>query len=514
MVSFIGYENDTVRVEHTGEELLVVLREGVQLEEVNVTTRRLSTMKLRSSVLNEDMISSAELLCAACCNLGESFETNPSVDVSYSDAATGARQIRLLGLSGTYVQMMTENIPNYRGAAAPFGLGYIPGPWMESIQVSKGSSSVKNGYEAITGQINVEFRKPQHPEADRVAVNLFAATTNRLEANADATVKLGQRWSTTLLTHYENETRMHDGNNDGFADIPRVEQHNVWNRWAYMGDRYAFQAGIKALSDRRKSGQVSHGGAEIHTLYEVDIRTDRYEFFTKNAYILDKVKGTNIALMLSGSLHQQDGSYGYKVYDVDQRNFYASLLYESEWKTGHNLSAGLSFNYDRFDEHYRPTHDELAGREKRFVKEAVSGAYLQYTWDVNEKLTLMAGLRGDYSSEYNFFVTPRAHVKYNPNEYLYVRFSAGKGYRTPHVLAENNYLLASSRRIVTEPDLKQEKAWNYGFSVSAYLPLWGKTLNVNAEYFYTDFHQQVVTDVDTDPHAVFFPIWTDVPIRM
>ncbi len=504
VVSFIGYENDTVRVEHTGEELLVVLREGVQLEEVNVTTRRLSTMKLRSSVLNEDMISSAELLRAACCNLGESFETNPSVDVSYSDAATGARQIRLLGLSGTYVQMMTENIPNYRGAAAPFGLGYIPGPWMESIQVSKGSSSVKNGYEAITGQINVEFRKPQHPEADRVAVNLFAATTNRLEANADATVKLGQRWSTTLLTHYENETRMHDGNNDGFADIPRVEQYNVWNRWAYMGDRYAFQAGIKALSDRRKSGQVSHGGAEIHTPYEVDIRTDRYEFFTKNAYILDKVKGTNIALMLSGSLHQQDGSYGYKVYDVDQRNFYASLLYESEWKTGHNLSAGLSFNYDRFDEHYRPTHDELAGREKRFVKEAVSGAYLQYTWDMNEKLTLMAGLRGDYSSEYNFFVTPRAHVKYNPNEYLYVRFSAGKGYRTPHVLAENNYLLASSRRIVTEPDLKQEKAWNYGFSVSAYLPLWGKTLNVNAEYFYTDFHQQVVTDVDTDPHAVFF----------
>jgi len=504
VVSFIGYESDTVRVQASGDELHIVLREGVQLEEVNITTRRLGTMKLRSSVLNEDMISSAELTRAACCNLGESFLTNPSVDVSYSDAATGAKQIQLLGLSGTYVQMLTENIPNYRGAAAPFGLGYIPGPWMESIQVSKGSASVKNGYEAITGQINVEFKKPQYPEADKVAVNLFAATTNRFEANADATMKLGSRWSTTLLTHYENETKMHDANDDGFADLPRVEQYNVWNRWVYMGDRYVFQAGIKALSDRRRSGQVSHGGGEIHTPYEVDIRADRYEFFAKNAYILDKVKGTNVALMLSGSTHRQDGVYGHKIYDVDQNNFYASLLYETQWRQGHNLSAGLSFNYDGFDERYRLENTELADREKRFVKEGVSGAYLQYTWDISDRLTLMAGLRGDYSNEYQFFVTPRAHVKYNPNEYLYFRLSAGKGYRTTHVLAENNYLLASSRRIVIDPKLEQEEAWNYGLSVSTYLPLWGKILNVNAEYFYTNFRRQVVVDVDTDPHAVYF----------
>ena len=164
VVSFIGFENDTVHVEKSDETLELTLREGVELSEVNVVSRKLGTMKLRNSVLNEDMISSAELSRAACCNLGESFTTNPSVDVTYSDAATGAKQIKLLGLSGTYVQMMTENIPNYRGAAAPYGLGYVPGPWMQSIQVSKGSSSVKNGYEAITGQINVEFRNLSFPK--------------------------------------------------------------------------------------------------------------------------------------------------------------------------------------------------------------------------------------------------------------------------------------------------------------------------------------------------------------
>lgn len=504
VVSFIGFENDTIHVNGRDETLDIVLREGVELSEVNVVSRKLGTMKLRGSVMNEDMISSAELTRAACCNLGESFVTNPSVDVTYSDAATGAKQIKLLGLSGTYVQMMTENIPNFRGVAAPYGLGYVPGPWMQSIQVSKGSASVKNGYEAITGQINVEFKKPQLPEADWLSVNLFGSTTNRYEANADATVKLSKRWSTSLLAHYENETKAHDSNDDGFADIPQVKQYNVWNRWAYMGDRYVFQAGIKALSEDRNSGQVSHGGSHSADPYKISIGTDRYEAFTKNAYIFDKEKNTNLALILSGSLHKQDAVYGRKLYDVDQHNAYASLLFETELGKRHSLSAGLSFNYDSYNQRYRLTNDAEQPLTRQFVKEAVPGAYVQYTYNLDDKLILMCGIRGDRSSEYGCFVTPRFHVKYNPNEYAHFRLSAGKGYRTNHVLAENNYLLASSRRIDIARNLDQDEAWNYGASASFYVPLFGKTLNLNAEYYYTDFLKQVVVDMDTDPHAVLF----------
>ena len=504
VVSFIGFENDTIHVNGRDETLDIVLREGVELSEVNVVSRKLGTMKLRGSVMNEDMISSAELTRAACCNLGESFVTNPSVDVTYSDAATGAKQIKLLGLSGTYVQMMTENIPNFRGVAAPYGLGYVPGPWMQSIQVSKGSASVKNGYEAITGQINVEFKKPQLPEADWLSVNLFGSTTNRYEANADATVKLSKRWSTSLLAHYENETKAHDSNDDGFADIPQVKQYNVWNRWAYMGDRYVFQAGIKALSEDRNSGQVSHGGSHSADPYKISIGTDRYEAFTKNAYIFDKEKNTNLALILSGSLHKQDAVYGRKLYDVDQHNAYASLLFETELGKRHSLSAGLSFNYDSYNQRYRLTNDAEQPLTRRFVKEAVPGAYVQYTYNLDDKLILMGGIRGDRSNEYGYFVTPRFHVKYNPNEYAHFRLSAGKGYRTNHVLVENNYLLASSRRIDIARNLDQDEAWNYGASASFYVPLFGKTLNLNAEYYYTDLLKQVVVDMDTDPHAVLF----------
>lgn len=508
VVSFIGYENDTIVVENDHKELAIILQGSVMMDEVQVVERKIGVVKSRSSVLNQDMISSAELARAACCNLGESFTTNPSVDVSYADAATGARQIKLLGLSGTYVQMLTENIPNYRGASAPFALGYIPGPWMQSIQVSKGSSSVKNGYEAITGQINVEFKKPQTTQS--LNVNLFASSKEKYEANFDANVHLNSRLSTGVLAHYENSTRSHDDNGDGFLDMPKVEQYNLQNRWAWMGDQYVFQASVKAMKEDRTSGQATHlhvdnsvGGFVGRELYKIGIHTDRYEAFTKNAYIFDKEKGTNLALILSGSLHKQDAGYGYKLYNVDQKNLYTSLMFETNFDERNSISAGLSLNYDYFNQTYRLENDDtglLYGKEK----ETVPGAYVQYTYNWKDKIILMGGIRADHSDIYGTFVTPRAHIKYAPDDWVNLRVSVGKGYRTNHVLAENNYLLASSRKVKIDNDLDQEEAWNYGFSSSFYIPVFGKTLNVNTEYYYTDFRRQMIIDLDTDPHIVHF----------
>lgn len=498
IVRFIGFESDTLEVKHGNEQFNVVLRDNTVLDEVRVVGRKVGLTKLRNSVLNAETINEAELMKAACCNLGESFVTNPSVDVSYSDAATGAKQIRLLGLSGTYVQMLTENIPNFRGAASPYGLGYVPGPWMQSIQVSKGTSSVKNGYEALTGQINVEYKKPQ--TSDLLSLNLFMASNLRYEANADAAIRINQNLSTMILAHYENETQAHDSNDDGFIDYPKVKQYNLYNRWAYQKGKYLFQAGMKYIHESRTGGQMH----EMPDPYKIGIGTNRYEGYAKNAWIIDPHRNMNIALILSGSIHEQNSFYGHKVYDLNQKNGYASLLFETEFTNVHALSAGLSFNYDGFDQHYRLVNSGGAALENSFPEESVSGAYAQYTFSPDSRWTVMAGLRGDYSSQYGFFVTPRAHVKFNPNDYIHFRISAGKGYRASRVLAENNYLLASSRKVVIDSPLEQEEAWNYGASISSYIPLFGKTLNLNAEYYYTDFIRQVVVDMDTDPHQVIF----------
>ena len=456
-----------------------------QLQEVNVSAH--SHLHAKTKGLgNTDFIGSGDLLRAACCNLGESFTPNPSVDVNYADAATGAQQIKLLGLSGTYVQMMTENIPNYRGAAAPYSLGYIPGPWMQSIQVSKGASSVKNGYESITGQINVEFKKPQAtPFAD---ANIYFNSKSKLEANLGANLHLNDRWSTALLGHYEILNKVHDENGDGFVDMPKVRQGSLQNRWAWLGNHYIFQASVKGLKEHREGGQLSSHSTPLSSQpYLIDITNERYEAFIKNAFIFDEEHGSNIALILSGSLHHQNALYGHRQYNTDQRNGYASLLFETDFNEHHSLSTGVSLNHDYFDR-----------------DETTPGFYGQYTYKIGEQFTLMGGLRWDHSNIYGSFVTPRMHLKYSPNDLLTLRGSAGKGYRTIHVMSEYNYLMASSRQMLVDDDLDQEEAWNFGLSAALSIPVGEKRLDISTEYYYTTFLHQLLVDMDTNPHAVHF----------
>ena len=459
------------------------------LQEVNVVARKVGTSRLAGAV-NGIAVNKDELFKAACCNLGESFTTNPSVDVAYNDATTGARQIKLLGLSGTYVQMLTENLPNYRGAAIPYALGYVPGPWMKGIQVSKGSASVKNGYESITGQINVDYLQPE--DEQKVEVNLFGDTKSRIEANADANVHLSDKWATEVLLHHENILKNHDDNGDGFYDMPGREQYNVQNRWVYKGDKYIFHGGLGALKEIRTSGQdEEHSSSHEHELYRIKLHTNRYEGYMKHAFILNKEHGTNIAFMGSASMHQLDAQYGNEFYDLNEKNLYGSLMFETNFSTQHNLSAGLSVN-----------HDYLGQRTHTNEKETTPGAYAQYTYTLGTKLTAMAGARIDHSSLYGTFFTPRFHLKYSPIDAVSIRLSAGKGYRTVFGLAEYNYLLASGRELRISDDLKQEEAWNYGVSTAFYIPLAGKTLKLNAEYYYTRFRNQAVVDYDSDSRYI------------
>lgn len=501
VVSYIGYATEVTPVAEGGDPVRIILKGEVALDEVVVSERKMGTIASRTSVLQTQKITYDEICRAACCNLAESFETNPSVDVSYSDAATGARQIKLLGLAGTYVQMLTENYPNFRGAASLYGLDYVPGAWMESIQVSKGTSSVKNGYEALAGQINVEFKKP--PTADIFSANVFASDAGRYEGNADASWHINDKLSTGLLVHYSNDKKQHDGNDDGFLDTPLKEQVNVMNRWYHRLDKYVAQYGVRYLHESRTGGQATrhHDFADP---YQVHLNTNRAELFTKQAYIIDHEKVESVALILSGSYHEQKSRYDRTPYNVYQNNVYASLLYEKEFTPMHSLSTGLSMNYDGFDENLVQYAGGDPVRHAYDRTEVVPGAYAQYTFNLNDQLILLAGVRADYSTLYDFFVTPRVHIKYNPFSWFHIRASAGKGFRTANVLAENNFLLSSSRKMHIADHLDQEEAWNTGLNLSFYIPLFGKELSLNGEWYYTDFVKQVVVDMDSDPHAVRF----------
>ena len=474
----------------------VKLKEVIELSEVTITQRSPAVIKPRFATLQTERITIEELSKAACCNLSESFETNPSVDVVFSDAATGAKQIRLLGLPGTYVQMLTENIPNLRGISSAYGLGFIPGPWMEGIQVSKGTGSVVNGYEAVTGQINVEYKKP--PTSEIVYANLFASDAGRIEANLNSSVFLTPELSTGILLHASDELLSLDTDGDGYMDMPMVKQLNFANRWYYRSPRFVSQAFIRALSENRMGGTMDQS-------FMIDIETQRYEFFLKNGYVFNPENETSVGLILSGSLHQQDAHYGMRLYSGKQDNFYANLIYQTNLSERSKISTGLSYNYDRFDEFLSTKIHNNHSNDQAFNSvERVAGAFGEYSFNLDNKWVILSGLRADIHDQYGLFFTPRLHLRYSPDFHWTFRGSIGKGYRSPRMLAENNFYLASNRELNIDQNLKMEEAWNTGLSAQGLVHIFEKDVVLSGEWYYTNFLNQVVIDTDTDVHGVHF----------
>ena len=401
----------------------------------------------------------------------------------------------MLGLSGIYVQTISENMPSIRGLAAPYGLVYVPGPWMESIQISKGTSSVMNGYEAISGQINVEYKKPVGNEV--LHLNLYGNDALKSEANFNYTYKLTESVATTFLVHAENHTKELDDNGDSFLDMPHVKQINFMNRWYQTtkdgGDR---QVGIKILDENRQSGQVGAFAGNQGNLYGIEMRTKRYQFIAKNGILLKKV-GTSIGMQLSVSYHNLNPSYGSKTYNGTQYNGYFNFIYQGNFGSDlHTYKTGVSFLGDSFNE-------QLNGNPSTH-RELVPGAWVEYNYHLKNKFNLLAGIRTDYSTGYGLFVTPRLHAKWNIAEKVVMRGSIGKGFRTSIPLAENSYLLASSRQMLIDNDLKQEEAVNMGISLTAEIPLGERHVTLMVDFYRTQFINQVVRDVDSDVHAVHF----------
>ena len=474
---------------------LLAATAGVQAQRVDTTrTTTLDAVEIRSKgegvkrmagAVNGSEIGQDELFRAACCNLGESFVNNPSVDVNYSDASVGARQIKLLGLSGQYVQMLVEGLPMMGGAMQPYMLDFVPGSWMRSISVSKGTSSVKQGYQSITGQIDVEYLKPD--EEQGVLLNLYGDSHLKGEGNVVANVHLNKYLSTELVGHYEKDFMRHDANGDGWIDMPAVEQLHLQNRWKYRRGRYVMHAGVGYMGNDRQGGQAG----DINGRYMASVDINRWEAYMKHALLLNKEHNTNVALTATAGTYDMSTVFGRRSSRFDQRALTTQLMLEHDFNDAHNLSTGLSLNADRY----------AMGEE---WSEVTPGAYAQYTFKPDYRFTLMAGLRADrfYSSaaETQWFVTPRLHVKWMAADWVTLRASTGKGYRPVHPRAEYHYLLASGRMDSVLPcSLTPEEAWNSGMSAVFYIPVGGNSLTVNAEYYYTSFIHQAVVDYDSDP---------------
>ncbi len=507
VISFVGYQNDTIRTSGKSN-LEVFLNPSVDLEEVEVVHRQASSSVSTLSSQLQVQINEKELLKAACCNLSESFETNPSVDVSFTDAVTGTRQIRMLGLAGPYTQITRENMPHIRGLSAVYGLTYVPGPWIHSIQMNKGAGSVTNGFESITGQINVELRKPE--TADRLYLNGYTNEGGRLEANVIAAHQFkNDSLSTALLLHASDKSMKVDRNNDSFLDKPLGSNLIAINRWRYIGKNgWRAQLGLKVTSIEKNGGQVEFNpGSSFKSspYWGMEIDMNRMESWMKIGKVYETFTWRSLGFQLSGTLHEQDSYFGRTLYDANQESFYFNSIYQSILSnTNHKFKTGLSFQYDTYDEYY---NDDLYERT-----EAVPGAYFEYTYNYFEEFNLVAGVRYDQHNIYGGFVTPRMHLRYAPFPKTVFRLSGGRGLRTAGVFAENNAIFASSRQVIIEGDdsnkpygLKPEIAWNMGGSILQRFTLNQREVSLTLDFFRTSFQNQVVLDLDRNPQqAVFY----------
>lgn len=519
LVSFVGYRSDTITITDQ-TRIKVTLYSNEVLQEVTIEGRRATTRMDVTNPINTSVMTEKELFKAACCNLSESFETNPSVDVAFTDAITGTRQIQMLGLSGPNTLISIENMPGVRGLASSQGIQFIPGTWINSIEVTKGAGSVINGYESIAGQINVELKKPQ--ESEKLFLNGYVNQSARSELNLNYTVHTGEKWATTFLLHGSTRPLEMDENDDSFLDFPTGSQINFVNRWVYnSGTGWLGQIGIKVLNDTKLGGQTNFDAEEdkfTTNRYGFELNTKRYEVWGKLGYQFKDKPYQSFGLQLSGLTHDHESYYGFNIHNADERSFYSNLIYQSIiGDTRHKFKTGLSFLYDDYDETLQiengivyqglVTYNPMSFDRR----ELVPGAFFEYSYDNLEKFSAILGIRVDQHNLFGTIVTPRVHMKYDITPLTSLRASVGKGTRVANIFSENSGILASSRAVVFDNfasdkvyNFKPDEAWNYGLSLSQDFTLDYRTGSIQVDYFYTDFENQVVVDLDNSAREARF----------
>ncbi len=501
VISYLGLATEEIEVAEPSA-LEVVLSTEKELDEVVIKGQKKTIEVSFISPIKMRKISQRELTKAACCNLSESFETNPAVDMSFTDAVTGTRQIEMLGLAGPYVQITRGNMPDVRGLASIYGLSFIPGPWIKNIQLIQGAGSVLNGFESIAGQINVDLIDPS--ENEKIFVNGYYGQGGRLEGNAVIKQELSDKFDSNVLLHYNQRTSAHDNNFDGFLDNPKGRGFTVSNNYNYYGKNgNEAKFGFKITSQDNTSGQDNehHEGKHPagYELWKANIKSNRYEAFLKRGKTYLNSPGKSIGFQLGGIYYDNKSLFGKRNYDGTQKMLYANLIYQMQLGNKANkLSFGSSFQAENSTEN-------LANIEYK-RNEVVPGIFGEYAYNKNEKFDLVIGLRADRHNTYGTFITPRLHGRYAFNESTVVRFSAGRGQRTANVIAENIGMLASSRMVKIPSNnsnkpygLDAEVAWNYGLNFTYDIT---DEVQLSLDGYYTNFKNQIVIDYDQSPQEV------------
>ncbi|MFT4600676.1 MAG: outer membrane receptor for ferrienterochelin and colicins [Arenicella sp.] len=495
LIKAVGYDLMAFAVAEAGQEYEINLKSGTMLTGVVVIGRNLGRHIDLKNPFNVEKIGQDELRKAACCNLSESFETNASVDVNLTDAVSGAKKIQMLGLDGVYTQMQWENIPLIRGLSTSYGLSFTPGTWIESIQITKGTGSVVNGYESIAGMINLEVKKPS--ESERLYINIYGNKFTRAEINVHGAQRINDKWSTMTFLHASNQFNETDVNKDGFKDMPVGFLGAAMHRWDFKGKNMESRFGIKGTFADKVGGQLGYNSSSDPTFpkWGASFKTSHLEAFSKvGIFMKNRPKGS-LGIVNQLKYHKMDNVFGTSTYSGVQKKWYSNFIYSDIiGNTNHNYKTGVSFILDDYNQSYN---------DSTFLKtEIVPGAFFEYTYKHLENFTLVAGVRGDYHNLYGPLFAPRLHAKWNASKKSALRFSVGRGYRVPNPYSDFNSLMASSRTWIVDPNIVPEDGISSGVTFTQKFLIKDEVSTFTVDYFYTHFRNQLVTDLDVSPNEV------------
>lgn len=498
VISARGHYSDTIVLykEDRFANLQIILYSEQLLPEVVVSIKKdtKSISKLKTLLVEE--LGEGELRKAACCNLSESFETNASVDVSFTDAVSGAKQIQMMGLNGVYTQIQMENIPYLRGLESAFGLNSIPGTWIHSIQITKGTGTVVNGYESMAGLINLDIKKPNNME--RFYFNGYGNSFGRTEANLHGSIPINDKWSTALFVHGSNLSFEIDQNGDRFRDLPMGFNVAGLNRWIYQGDRMEAQLGVTGYFEDKTGGQVGDFGDQVvpQILYRVRNRNQHVDAYAKTGFFFKDKPYKSVGVLYNFKLQESKGFYGFRQIAGSEKRGYVNVIYDDIiGSTIHKTRLGVSGTAVDF----KQSQDSLV--DDRF--ELVPGVFGEYTY-TGLRLVNVMGVRVDYHNLFGPMVSPRIHTKYTLTENTDLRFTAGRGWRVPNYIFDNISLLATGREWVAPIQTEAEVSWNIGGSIVQEWKMFGRKASIVNDYYYTFFENQLLVDRDILAKAIVF----------
>ncbi len=500
VVSFIGFESDTTLLDGMLNDYEITLEPLItNSKEVQITAEK-SAQSVGLKTLKQEFITGKLFRRSACCALSEAFEKNASAEVAYSDALTGVKQIKLLGLKGEYSYLLTETIPIFSGLTSKYALEYTPPTWLEGISITKGASSVSSGYEGITGQINLEYKKPF--DMSPFEGNVYVNSSNRIDLNLSSAIKVNEKLSTGIFVSGRNSNLKEDHNNDGFIDVPLNKQINIANRWIYVTDGFEAQLFARGLNDEYNSGQVNFIDKISTPLnYGSSTKISRYEFFTKMAKLETETDHLSLALILSGSTDSISSFSGLKSFDTKEDKFNAKFILKSEIGIHEEdyYTFGMSYLYRNQIGNY----NEKVNKFKIDEKESVVGLFAELNYKPFDQISFIAGIRADQHNNYGTLLTPRFHLKYDLSDLFKVRFSLGYGYHAASVIGENPNVL-SSARLLKINNLEIESAVNIGSSINTTLELFEIPFIFDLDFYSTNFVNQVIADYDSSIDSIIF----------